>query len=361
MNKTISLSQDGRLLFWELQNSSYMAIKEEFIDGELISARYLDSLMFMTITTRNSALIYDIKDNNEILRVNDGSNLKDAVLVNSKGNVMKLILYTWNIENTVTAWKIVGSAQTFFTFSTEPIFTIHSTIFPKNIVNDSGFNLSIFNFTKASDIDALTGHVIRNYSTRSREAIVDGCQAIAANGNSSILFATRTTLFLDSECISYGGSLGDEMQIENCAQYWNEKLIAYTGVEWDSSQIPSILSEKACYSGVLVIIAYGSEVQKKRICSLRHSNSRIIQWEVLGGKRAVTIASDNMVRLWDIYEIWENVPGRMLCCFPIRGKVTSMTISTDEDNGTIILVGDENGEVLALKIEEPTGMLKAQH
>jgi WD40 repeat protein len=91
---------------------------------------------------------------------------------------------------------------------------------------------------------------------------------------------------------------------------------------------------------------------KRRICSLKHENARVLQWRIMqDGKLIVTIASDYMVRVWDIYAMDEKTPGKLICSFPMQSKATSLTVS--EDNS--IFIGDDFGELLALKIEVPEG------
>jgi WD40 repeat protein len=351
LNAAISISLDGRVLLWSMDgdSSQFSPTSEILIENEISSARFLDLLSRLTLCLQNSVIIYNLKSLKEDIRLTHNLTLKDAILVQSHGIDGGLTLYTWDIENTLTAWKILGSSSTFFTYSTEPLYVLHCTIFPENCFNESGSCMSTFNFTKALDVNSRTGQCLSQFETRCREAIVDGCRAITSSGTPAILFATRTTLFLGSECISYSGSLGDSIEIEKCSQFLAEELIAYSGVEWDSSGIPSLTSGKMQFTGILVVISHGKALNR-RICALRHTNARILQWEIFQNY-AITVASDNMVRVWDIYQIQDNVPGKMLCSFPIEYKATSIAISSGDK--LIIFIGDESGDFTALQVIEP--------
>jgi hypothetical protein len=185
-------------VFWERNASGiFSPVYELLVEGEMVSARYLDSLAYLTLTTNKSAVIYDVKERREVLRVTHDMDLKDAFLSNNRENGTKLTLYAWKVDGTVTAWKIVGNSTTFFSFATEPLFTCHATLFTCSLMTENGLNMSIFNYTKADDIDAVNGHVLREFHTRSREAIVDGCQAVTSSGTPGVLFATRTSIFMD--------------------------------------------------------------------------------------------------------------------------------------------------------------------
>lgn len=342
-NHILSMSGDGHAVIWDPIDSFYTPVKEAQFDEDVISARLMPALECIILTIGSSAIIYSLKSNSEQIRVSHRLPLKDAILAMNRENETKSILYTWMSDGTISAWKLVGRNSLFFSYATDPLFTIHATLFPSHILSESGSELVVLNYNRVCHVDAITGLVIREYKTRNREALVDGCSCLN-NGKPGILYATKTTLFLDDLCISYSGSLGDSLRIEKCKS--SGDLVGYSGVEWSDVGMES-MSDKVHFTGVVVVIQINGV--KRRVCSLRHEDARILQWGFMFDSRLVcTIASDKMVRVWDIEAMQDGKAGKLICTYPMQSKATAMDVSDTEHK---VMIGDESGGVIMLKIE----------
>ena len=358
LRKVVSISADSRIAIWDKnEQGTYYPEAEIFIGSAITSARYSETTGYIVLTLSQSAIVYDMISRKEMIRVTHDLPLKDALLVSNKDDNSKSILYSWSTDGTVSGWKIMGRNGMFFTHATEPLFKTHATIFPERILNTTGNVIGIVNYTSVMESDSITGESLKKYHTRHREAIVDMCIVKTAGVTDfGTLFATKTSLFLNDKCLSYGGSLSDSMQIEKCKQDPTGSCIGYSGVETAFSNLTSLIQEDTQFQGVLTLLKVNS-TRVGRICKIQHDNARIKFWEFLyDGKYVATIASDNIIRIFDVYGQNQGhqaylkavQSGDLVCCFPVQNTITSFSVSSKE---YVIFLGDDTGQLTSFQLE----------
>ncbi|KAI8911022.1 hypothetical protein EDD86DRAFT_269734 [Gorgonomyces haynaldii] len=333
--KIVTVSKDGKAVVHQFERNRYTPQQQVQLEN-IVSVR-LSQQNYLVMTCTKAAVIYDIVNMKEVLRVPHDIALKDALLVNNRDDFKAYTLYTWSYVGEVYAWKITGKESLFYSYQKTPLFKTHSTLFPKNIITPQGLNLAIVNYTKVEDCDAISGEALNTYHTRNREAIV-ACSQFQSKQKNSILFATKTSVFLNQQCISYGGSLGDTIQIDQCQQDPTGQLIAYSGVDW-SENVLGPMSQESHFDGIVVVLQ--SAPTNRRISRLSHEDARVLHWQFsYDGKYIVTCASDKNIRIWDIYK------QHVVCSFPLKHTPTALELSA---NSYQIFIGDDSGDFIAFE------------
>jgi WD40 repeat protein len=336
--------RSGLIVVWQPdQLGVFKPLKDIHLREKIGSAYLSDNYGFLVVTSENNAIVYDVEREVEILRVSESMPLKNAIISRFKQDSNWLI-YVWRNDNHLSAWKISGREDLFFSVSCKPVFETHATIFPTDASDLLESQLLIANYTRAIVLDAFTGKVLNEYTTRSREAIVDIGLVFGNNLlKAHTIYATKSSLYFNGKIISYGGSLGDLLQIENCKSHEHFGLVAYSAIQWLESSGISLAHQQVRYIGVVVVLDI-SETSTGRKCQLRHDGVRVDYWAFLNdGNHIVTIGTDQIIRVWDISGV--NQEAYITCTFPLQSRAVSLAASA---SNPILYVGDEHGDLITL-------------
>eukprot|EP00842_Homolaphlyctis_polyrhiza_P005121 jgi/Hompol1/560/HPOL_004165-RA len=300
--EAISVSRDGRLVTWAM-SSVYRKMaptQEVFVADDLMSCRLNQTTGFAIVTAGTAAIIWNVSDKHEMLRITHKHALRDAILIQSRIEDTGLVLYTWAIDGQLYAWKIMGKVDLFLTYDTTPMFTRFITALPDKPHSPNRREMLVANDFTVMIIDARSGEELRRFETRGHETVLDLSWYIDQGEVSRVMYASKTTLFVDGQIWSYGGSLGDMIQLDTCKRDPKGNYVGYSGVQMSEPFIGKTNLGQPTI-GIVVVIAASANQRRHRVCMLRHDNARVLQWSFLHDPSyVVTVATDMMVRVWDI-------------------------------------------------------------
>nr|KAJ3423273.1 hypothetical protein HK105_007140 [Polyrhizophydium stewartii] len=300
--EAISVSRDGRLVSWAVSDSlkKLAPVHEVFVAEDLTSCRLSQTTGFAVVTAGTSAIIWNVHEAEEVLRISHKHALRDAILVKNRIDDTGLTLYTWMIDGQLSAWKIMGRASMFLTYDPTPLFQRFITVLPSRPQMSSRREFLVANDFTVIVLDSETGQELRRFETRGHETVLGLSWHHMPGEVPRVMYVTKTTLFVDGEIWSYGGSLGDMMQLDSCKRDRTGTYVGYSGVQLGESFVGKTSLEKRII-GVVVVLAASAGQRRHRVCMLKHDNARVVQWDFLHDPSfIVTIATDLMVRVWDI-------------------------------------------------------------
>ncbi|KAI8928647.1 hypothetical protein BC831DRAFT_548196 [Entophlyctis helioformis] len=292
--EAISVSRDGRLVSWAMSKEfkKLAPVREVFVAEDLTSCRLSQSTGFALVTAGTAAIIWNVNEAQEVLRITHVHALRDAILVKNRVD-----------DSGLTIMEDPGRIDLFLTYDPNPLFSRFVTALPANPHTASKRELLVANDYTVMVLDARTGDELRRFETRGHEMVLDLSWHYTPSGSSHVMYATKTTLFMDGQIWSYGGSLGDTIQIDTCKRDPTGVYVGYSGVETGETFVGKTNLERPNF-GIVVVLSTGSSSsssRRQRVCMLRHDNTRVVQWSFLHDPNyVVTVATDLMVRVWDI-------------------------------------------------------------
>ncbi|KAJ8324801.1 hypothetical protein O5D80_007029 [Batrachochytrium dendrobatidis] len=302
--EAISTSKDGRLVVWSTCTNlkKFVPVRQNFVADDLTSCRIHQSTGFAIITSKNVAIVWNVEHAQEVLRISHTRALRDAVLMKFQKDQENMRLYTWAVDGELTAWKLVGRPNLFVTYDPKPLFCRFVTHFYTNSLSSSMSELLVACDTTAMTLDSLTGSEIRKFDTRVQETIIDLTWLYNPAGQAQVVYTTKSTLFIDGNILSYGGSLGDSIQIDTCKYDNSGTYLGYSGVQFHEMVAGDSKLEKPVV-GIITVIALKSNEKKRRLCTLMHDGARIVHWSFMHDSNyIVTVTTDLMIRVWDIQD-----------------------------------------------------------
>ncbi|KAK6096744.1 hypothetical protein MT418_003565 [Batrachochytrium dendrobatidis] len=302
--EAISTSKDGRLVVWSTCTDlkKFVPVRQNFVADDLTSCRIHQSTGFAIITSKNVAIVWNVEHAQEVLRISHTRALRDAVLMKFQKDQENMRLYTWAVDGELTAWKLVGRPNLFVTYDPKPLFCRFVTHFYTNSLSSSMSELLVACDTTAMILDSLTGSEIRRFDTRVQETIIDLTWLYNPAGQAQVVYTTKSTLFIDGNILSYGGSLGDSIQIDTCKYDNSGTYLGYSGVQFHEMVAGDSKLEKPVV-GIITVIALKSNEKKRRLCTLMHDGARIVHWSFMHDSNyIVTVTTDLMIRVWDIQD-----------------------------------------------------------
>ncbi|TPX63561.1 hypothetical protein SpCBS45565_g06549 [Spizellomyces sp. 'palustris'] len=357
----ISSSSDGTYIIWsiDVDFTQVRPITQTTLPDQPNSVHVSKMENYLASACGNLSVVFDLHSHKESLRILHSSRLRRVTLSRLKIEHNGLCLYTWGVNGTFTAWQLLRRADRTLTYHQMPLFQRHCTALPSHLFSPDGTRVAIANGNCIYVVDPHTGHDLQTFETWEGECVQDLCWSVSHH----IIYCSASSVWVNGEIWSSGGSQGDNIQIQECRSHKLGKLFAYSAVEVEEQG--DIVNHTTSQDVGLIVVM---RLDKPwRHCLLRHESGRIVSWSFMDNPRyIVTIATDHIVRVWDIGLASEadgqpdhngknfvrqaRANGEICAMVPLASQPTSLAVGANQRS---IVVGTVDGQVLVYLIRTP--------
>ncbi|KNC97767.1 uncharacterized protein SPPG_06767 [Spizellomyces punctatus DAOM BR117] len=357
----ISSSNDKTYIIWSIDANftQVRPITQTTLPDQPNSVHVSKMENYIASACGNLGIVFDLHNHKESLRILHSSRLRRVTLSRLKTEHHGLCLYTWGVHDTFTAWQLLRRADRSLTYHQTPLFQRHCTSLPSRLFSPDGTRIAMANGNCVYMVDPHTGHDLQTFETWEGERVQDLCWS----ASHQIIYCSASSVWVNGEIWSSGGSEGDNIQIQECRSHKLGKLFAYSAVEMEEQG--DIVNHTSSQDvGIIVVMRLD---KPWRHCSLRHESGRIVLWSFMDNPRyIITIAADHIMRVWDIGLASEvdsqpdhngknfvrqaRANGEVCAMVPLASQPTSLAVGANQRS---IVVGTVDGLVLVYLIRTP--------
>ncbi|KAJ3292987.1 Dynein heavy chain 7, axonemal [Borealophlyctis nickersoniae] len=361
----LSSSCDGTIIIWTIDptTQSVLPYKTIQLPSPLHWFQVCEPEGYLACAAASECIVWDLHKHSESLRFTTETTVRRAFLGHRASGGRSLTLFVWTWDGILTSWD-VSRVDRALSISASPMYTRPVTLLPPHALSLNESWLIVGHHHRVSVIDAETGAEMQSFESLDGDPVLDAQWARPLTSKSQpILFCSASTMLLDANIMSYGGSGGDTIQLRSCQYDWASHRAAYAATCIDYAGATEIKY------GIVQVMEGGAGPGRR--CTLRHPNAQVVAWAFMHDPRfIVTAASDRMVRVWDLDKSFatcgrgmggalglESEEGEggdvqvgfgVVCAlFPTRGRPKSLAVGRDK---LMVFVGDEYGEMVAFRL-----------